>query len=131
MIELGYHFPQHSPTRSGGAKHPHIKTMKTLYAKVVLIKFSEKIGRDMAVVTTAEHGTGSIVIESMTPEGKNHLMGLKSYRGNVFRNQSGVSLPVKLVEMQMGNDGNSYPRYEVLSDEEVAAEEVAEAKAKK
>lgn len=84
--------------------------MANIKATIVMIKPSEKLQKDIAVITTEEHGTGSLIIESMTAEARQRLMGIVEVDGVQYRNQTREQIDVTFLGTE-----NGYPRFQVVA----------------
>ena len=106
-----YHFPQHSPTSKADGTNPHaIIVMVQVKATILVVKPSVALGKEIAVIETAEYGRGSLVIESMTDAARDRLMGKTVQNGITYRNFHKEEVVVNFIEME-----NGYPRYEVAA----------------
>jgi hypothetical protein len=84
--------------------------MANIKATIVMIKPSEKLQKEIAVITTAEHGTGSLIIESMTAEARQRLMGIIEVNGVQYRNPAREQIDVTFLGTE-----NGYPRFQVVA----------------
>jgi len=106
-----YHFPQQSPTCKAVGTNPHAQTiMAQLKATILVIKPSVALGKEIAVIETAQYGTGSLVIESITDAARNRLMGKVTQNGITYRNFNKEEVLVNFLGME-----NGYPRYEAAA----------------
>jgi hypothetical protein len=90
--------------------------MVQVKATILVVKPSVALGKEIAVIETAEYGRGSLVIESMTDAARDRLMGKTVQNGITYRNFHKEEVIVNFIEME-----NGYPRYEVAALVEVKA----------
>ena len=83
--------------------------MAQLKATFVFSKPSAALGKEIAVIETAEHGRGSLIIKSMTDEARARINKVSTQNGISYENFQKEEVIVNFLGME-----NGYPRYEAV-----------------